>query len=74
MGTKKRRHLTQELLTRFQSKADFVQYFRHQLQLYVPPEKMLNRDFMRQLLKEKLSCSISAQSSMSTYRGTTSSR
>ena len=31
VGTKKRRHLTQELLTRFQSKADFVQYFRHQL-------------------------------------------
>ena len=52
VGTKKRRHLTQELLTRFQSKADFVQYFRHQLQLYVPPEKMLNRDFMKQLLAE----------------------
>ena len=52
-GTKKRRHLTQELLTRFQSKADFVQYFRHQLQLYVPPEKMLNRDFIKQLLTEE---------------------
>ena len=52
VGTKKRRHLTQELLTRFQSKADFVQYFRHQLQLYVPPEKMLNKDFMKQLLTE----------------------
>ena len=24
VGTKKRRHLTQELLTRFQSKADFI--------------------------------------------------
>ncbi len=53
MGTKKRRHLTQELLARFQSKEDFISYFRHQLQLYVPPEKMLNRDFMRQLLTEK---------------------
>ena len=53
VGTKKRRHLTQELLTRFQSKADFVQYFRHQLQLYVPPEKMLNRDFIKQLLTEE---------------------
>ena len=53
VGTKKRRHMTQELLTRFQSKADFVQYFRHQLQLYVPPEKMLNRDFIKQLLTEE---------------------
>ena len=53
VGTKKRRHLPQELISRFQSKADFTQYFRHQLQLYVPPEKMLNRDFMRQLLTEK---------------------
>ena len=53
VGTKKRRHLTQELLTRFRSKADFVQYFRHQLQLYVPPEKMLNRDFIKQLLTEE---------------------
>ena len=29
-----------------------MSYFRHQLQLYVPPEKMLNRDFMKQLLAE----------------------
>ena len=53
MGTKKRRIMTQDLLSRFRSKEDFIQYFKHQLQLYVPPEKMLNRDFMRQLLKEK---------------------
>jgi len=25
----------------------------NQLQLYVPPEKMLNRDFMKQLLVEE---------------------
>ncbi|MEE3276648.1 MAG: hypothetical protein VX193_02320 [Candidatus Thermoplasmatota archaeon] len=53
MGTKKRRHLTQELLAKFQSKADFTQYFEQQLQLYVPPEKMLNKDFTKQLFAEK---------------------
>ncbi len=47
MGTKKRRVMTQELLSRFQSKEDFMAYMTHQLQLYVPPEKMLNRDFMK---------------------------
>ena len=53
MGTKKRRVMTQDLLSRFRGKEDFISYFRHQLQLYVPPEKMLNKDFMRQLLKEE---------------------
>ena len=53
MGTKKRRVLTQELLARFRSNADFVSYMTNQLQLYVPPEKMLNRDFMKQLLAEE---------------------
>ena len=52
MGTKKRRVMTQDLLARFQSKADFVSYMTNQLQLYVPPEKMLNKDFMKQLLTE----------------------
>ena len=47
VGTKKRRVMTQDLLARFRSKDDFISYFRHQLQLYVPPEKMLNRDFMK---------------------------
>lgn len=44
--------MTQDLLARFQSKADFISYMTNQLQLYVPPEKMLNRDFMKQLLTE----------------------
>ncbi len=44
--------MTQDLLARFQSKADFVSYMTNQLQLYVPPEKMLNKDFMKQLLTE----------------------
>ena len=47
MGTKKRRIMTQDLLARFRAKEDFIQYFRHQLQLYVPPEKMVNKDFMK---------------------------
>ena len=45
--------MAQELLTRFRSKADFVSYMTNQLQLYVPPEKMLNRDFIKQLLTEE---------------------
>ena len=44
--------MTQDLLARFQSKTDFISYMTNQLQLYVPPEKMLNRDFMKQLLVE----------------------
>ena len=52
MGTKKRCVMTQDLLARFQSKTDFISYMTNQLQLYVPPEKMLNRDFMKQLLAE----------------------
>ena len=44
--------MTQELLARFRSKEDFISYMTNQLQLYVPPEKMLNRDFMKQLLAE----------------------
>jgi squalene cyclase len=52
MGTKKRRVMASELLARFQSKEDFISYMTNQLQLYVPPEKMLNRDFMKQLLAE----------------------
>ena len=52
MGTRKRRVMTQELLARFRSKEDFMDYMKNQLQLYVPPTKMLNRDFMKQLLAE----------------------
>ena len=44
--------MAQELLARFRSKEDFISYMSNQLQLYVPPEKMLNRDFMKQLLVE----------------------
>ena len=44
--------MAQDLLARFRSKEDFISYMTNQLQLYVPPEKMLNRDFMKQLLVE----------------------
>ena len=44
--------MTQDLLARFRSKEDFVDYMKNQLQLSVPPTKMLNRDFMKQLLAE----------------------
>ena len=53
VGTRKRRVMTQELLARFRSKEDFMDYMKNQLQLYVPPTKMLNRDFMKQLLAEE---------------------
>lgn len=33
-------HLVNELMGRFSSKADFVKYFKEQLQLYVPPDYM----------------------------------
>ncbi len=66
MGTKKRRHMPHELYGRFSSKADFIRYFRdnrksatHTLivlcavQLYLPPEYMLNKDFLKAVLTEQ---------------------
>ena len=38
--------MPKELLSRFRSKEDFIQYFQL-MQLYVPPEKMVNKDFLR---------------------------
>ena len=51
-GTKKRRVMTQELMGKFRSKADFIKYFSEGLQLYVPPEKMVNKDFIKMVLTE----------------------
>ena len=51
-GTKKRRVMTQELMGKFRSKADFMKYFSELLQLYVPPEKMVNKDFIKMVLSE----------------------
>ena len=68
MGTKKRRHMPHELYGRFSSKADFIRYFRDNckllthmiivlfaVQLYLPPEYMLNKDFLKGVLTEKKS-------------------
>ena len=65
VGTKKRRHMPHELYGRFSSKADFIRYFRdnrksptHTLidlcavQLYLPPEYMLNKDFLKAVLTD----------------------
>ena len=49
-GTKKRRVMTSELVGKFRSKADFMKYFRENLQLYVPPEVYINKDFLKKVL------------------------
>ena len=64
-GTKKRRHRPQELFGRFSSKSDFVKYFKECLQLYLPPDYMMNKgkclawllltraDFLKAVLTEE---------------------
>ena len=42
-----------ELMGKFRSKRDFVKYFSENLQLYMPPEKMINKDFFKQVLREE---------------------
>ena len=59
-GTKKRRVMTQALMGKFSSKKDFIKYFEESrkyatpfwavlcaVQLYVPPAKMINKDFLK---------------------------
>ena len=45
--------MTQELIGKFRSKSDFIKYFSESLQLYVPPYKMINKDFIKQVLTEE---------------------
>ena len=45
--------MTSELVGRFRSKADFVKYFGESLQLYLPPDKMCNKDFFKLVLTDK---------------------
>ena len=54
-GTRKRRIVAQELLGRFRSKTDFIKYFTECMQLYVPPAKMVNKDFIKAVLTEQKS-------------------
>ena len=42
--------MTQDLIGKFRSKRDFLKYFGENLQLYVPPEKMINKDFLKKVL------------------------
>ena len=51
-GTKKRRVITSDLIGKFRSKKDFIKYFTENLQLYVPPEKMMNKDFLKQVFAD----------------------
>ena len=52
-GTKKRRVVASDLIGKFRSKKDFIKYFTENLQLYVPPEKMINKDFLKQVFSEE---------------------
>ena len=36
----------------FKSKADFSNYMKNMLQLYVPPSSVMNKDFLKQVLRE----------------------
>ena len=51
-GTKKRRVMPSELVGKFRSKADFIKFFKEGCQLYVPPEKFINKDFLKQVMAE----------------------
>ena len=45
--------MAQEFIGKFRSKADFIKYFGESLQLYLPPEKMCNKDFFKQVLTDE---------------------
>ena len=62
MVESKKRKMPQELFGRFSSKADFLRYFKEQMQLYVPPDHMvswitflttymskINKDFLKEV-------------------------
>lgn len=44
--------MTSELVGKFRSKSDFLKFFKESMQLYVPPEKYINKDFLKQVLAE----------------------
>ena len=47
--------MTSELTGKFRAKTDFIKYFSEVLQLYVPPDKMINKDFIKMVLTEQKS-------------------
>ena len=65
-GSKKRPHMTSELAGKFSAKSDFIKFFKEQrkysflmltclaiVQLYLPPEHMLNKDFLKEVFEGK---------------------
>lgn len=44
--------MTSELVGKFRSKKDFMKYFSENLQLYLPPSKMITKDFLKLVLSE----------------------
>ena len=42
-----------ELIGKFRSKRDFIKYFSENLQLYMPPENMINKDFIKRVLQDE---------------------
>jgi len=42
-----------QVMPAFKSKADFANYFKNLLQLYVPPPAIMNKDFLKQVLAEE---------------------
>ena len=45
--------MTSELVGKFRSKSDFIKFFKECMQLYTPPEKYINKDFLKQVLAEE---------------------
>ena len=45
--------MTQELVGKFRSKSDFIKFFSEGCQFYVPPAKMVNKDFLKQVFTEE---------------------
>ena len=63
-GTRKRHLPTSEFLGKFDCKQDFIKYFKEQckflshiiecvVQLYLPSDTMVNKDFLKQILAEE---------------------
>ena len=63
-GSKKRLHMTSELAGKFSAKSDFIKFFKEQrkcddlmltclsiVQLYLPPEHMMNKDFLKEVFE-----------------------
>ena len=52
-GNKKRLMIPQEISNKLRSMDDFRSYFETCLQLYVPPNCMFNKDFLKSLIDDQ---------------------